>query len=314
MVLSMTRDSRLKIGLIAGVIVIDAALIAAQGLVLPPGHLIRPLGFAALLAVVAWYYQRRRVETFGMCLVGLLQLITFTPAYTVLMYAIAATARPLVDPQLVRLDALCGVHLPDIVEFMARHPQLRAALAMVYNTLLYQMPLLVIVLGFRGDRRPLEQFVLRFMIAALVTSLFFWLCPAEGPFIAYGYEPSPDQQRYLDHFHALRSGERRLVTWVEAEGLITFPSFHTTWALLLAAALRQRRLLFAVSSVLNGLVVLSTLTTGWHYFGDVLGGVLVFGFAVALAAALQSWLYPQPGARAAARGAPEAAPEALAAR
>ena len=108
-----------------------------------------------------------------------------------------------------------------------------------------------------------------------MTAALFFLFPALGPFTAYGFSPNADQTRYLDHLQSLREGRRLLVTWKEAEGLITFPSFHTTWAILLALAFRHRTRLFAASVFLNTLVVISTLTTGWHYLSDVLGGILV---------------------------------------
>jgi membrane-associated phospholipid phosphatase len=71
-------------------------------------------------------------------------------------------------------------------------------------------------------------------------------------------------------------------TWRGAEGLISFPSFHTAWAILLALALRRWRVAFLLSSILNAAVVAATLTTGWHYASDVLGGALVCAVAVAL--------------------------------
>ena len=40
---------------------------------------------------------------------------------------------------------------------MGAHPVLNAVLAIIYNTLLLQMPLIVIVLGFAGRRRPLDE-------------------------------------------------------------------------------------------------------------------------------------------------------------
>jgi membrane-associated phospholipid phosphatase len=77
----------------------------------------------------------------------------------------------------------------------------------------------------------------------------------------------------------LREGVRTAVTWRGAEGLITFPSFHTTWALLLAWAFRGRPRWFVPSAVLNAAVIVATLTTGWHYFADVAAGAAL-GVAV----------------------------------
>ena len=102
-----------------------------------------------------------------------------------------------------------------------------------------QTLVVILLLGFQSDRKPLELFVMRFMIALLITAAVFSIAPARGPFAAYGYEPNPTQQSYLEHLEGLRSGERTVVSLRDAEGLVTFPSFHTAWAILLAANWRR---------------------------------------------------------------------------
>ena len=87
----------------------------------------------------------------------------------------------------------------------------------------------------------------------------------------------PAKAHTLEQLRGLRSGEQRTIGFRDAEGLIAFPSFHTIWAILLALAFRHRRRLFVVAVALNLVVILSTLTTGWHYLSDVLGGGLVVG-------------------------------------
>ncbi len=77
----------------------------------------------------------------------------------------------------------------------------------------------------------------------------------------------------------------------QAEGLITFPSFHATWAILLALSCWHRRWLFALSAVLNGMVLIATLTTGWHYLADVLAGIVMAAVAVAACHWLGLWVY-----------------------
>ena len=42
--------------------------------------------------------------------------------------------------------------------------------------------------------------------------------------------------------------------------------------------------------VLNATVVLSTMTTGWHYASDVVGGVLTALAAVLITRRLEVWL------------------------
>lgn len=119
--------------------------------------------------------------------------------------------------------------------------------------------------------------MLRMMLGVLVVFAIFLVFPAEGPFAGYGFEPSPSQARYREHLRTLRSGERTWFSYQETEGLVTFPSFHTTWALLLIVARRHRMRVLWPFAALNIAVIVSTMTTGWHYFSDVLAGAAVCG-------------------------------------
>ena len=296
----MSRDFKLKACLILGTLAADVVLIIGLDLYFPPGDAVRPILVTALLAGFAVFYHRfRRVPKFVWTSTAMAQLVLFSSCYTILMYSVASTAHPLVDDSLVQVDRWFGFEVPQIVAWADAHPSAQACLQLAYNTLLPQTALIVVILGFLGDRRPLESFMLRFICATLLTAVLFFAYPADGPFSAYDYPPNQSQVRYLEHFDALRSGERTLVTWRGAQGLITFPSFHTTWAILLALALRHRPIIFAVSAALNCAVVAATLTTGWHYVSDVVGGVLVGVTVIALVHCLAMWLYPkeaeQPG-------------------
>ncbi|MFQ5590023.1 MAG: phosphatase PAP2 family protein [Phycisphaerae bacterium] len=290
----VSRDFKLKACLILGTLAADVFLVAGLELYFPLLDAVRPLAVTGLLAGFAVFYHRvRNVPKFVWTSTAMAQLVLFSSCYTVLMYAIAATARPLADDALVQVDRWLGLEVPHIVAWAGVHPQVQLCLQFAYNTLLPQTALIVVILGFLGDRRALETFMLRFMLATLVAAVVFLIYPADGPFSAYGYAPNLSQARYLEHFHALRSGARDLVTWRGAEGLITFPSFHTTWAILLALALRRRPVVFAVSASLNSAVIAATLTTGWHYVTDVVGGLLVAAVVIALVQCLAPWLYPK---------------------
>ena len=69
-----------------------------------------------------------------------------------------------------------------------------------------------------------------------------------------------------------------------------FPSFHVIWAVLSARALWGFRRLRIPVSMLAGLLSVSTMTTGWHYFVDVLGGLVVAEVSILAAKAyLLGW-------------------------
>ena len=258
------------------------ALCGARSLEVPPRDLVPPAALLLALAGMAAYYRRRDEAAFVLSLTALGQIVAFVTCFIVLMYAVATFARPLVDQPLAAFDAWCGVTVPAVRQWAAAHPLVDLLLNFAYDTLLYQTALVLIVLGLTGDRAALEGFIASFMVSALVSLSLFALFPAEGPFVTYGLEPSLDQAQFLDHFRALRDGTRTLATYRGAEGLITFPSYHVAWAIVITWSLRHcRRPLFVTVFGLNLLVIASTMTTGWHYFADVLGGTAVAAASIA---------------------------------
>ena len=287
----MTWDTAAKWLIIAAAVLLDVVLLGTLDLRLDLQSLIRPLGFAVLLTVVGLYYRWRNESDFVLCINALLHLVLFSSSYTILMYCLATFNRPLIDPLLVDIDAGLRCHLPAIVSWAKAHPTVERMLHLAYDTLLPQTALIA-VLGLVGDRRPLEVFVQRFMISALLTAALFYAYPAAGPFEAFGYELSDVQARYMAHFEGLRAGQMETISLQQAEGLITFPSFHATWAILLALSCRHRPWLFALSAVLNGMVLIATLTTGWHYLVDVLAGAIVAVVAIGMCRWLARWTYP----------------------
>lgn len=248
------------------------------------------VGTILLLAPFAVIFDRRGVAPFVNLLTGFLCMVAFNVFLTILTYAGTPLNAPLADDWLMQCDAAMGVHLPSIVSWAANHPTIRLLFDVAYPSVMFSTLLALVVLGLDTELRRMQEFVLTFMLSGLLTTVVFFCLPAEGPFAAYGYAPRPDQQNFLNHFHALRAGQFPVVSLNHIEGLITFPSFHTSWALLLAWGFRHHRWLRIPMLILNLMVVISTLTTGWHYASDVIGGAAVAAMAVFLTQRLRPWL------------------------
>jgi membrane-associated phospholipid phosphatase len=148
---------------------------------------------------------------------------------------------------------------------------------LVYSSVFPQIIAVVVVLGFAADRR-LDVFLIRFMLGGLLTSALFAFLPAQGTCV-YFHQSTPDYYvDVLSELNRLRRGVA-FVSWRDAQGIVTFPSFHTIWAVLLIAAFRGRWLFWPIAA-LNSLVLLSCVTTGMHYFVDVLGGLIVTAIVI----------------------------------
>ena len=277
------RDLKIKSTLILGTALLGYSLLIAHGMRFDYFSAGKVIGTVGLLLPFSVVFSQRRIDTFANLLTGFLCMVVFNLFLTILIYAAAPVANPLADPWLMSVDDSLGVHLPSIVEWTRAHPTFRRILDLAYVSVLPSTVFAIVILGFDRDLRRLREFVLHFILGGLLTAIVFMFLPAEGPFAAYGYQLRVDQQHFLEHFHALRAGNFPVVSMSNLEGLITFPSFHTTWALLIAYAFRHYRWFFLPMLVLNVAVVVATMTTGWHYAADVLGGLLTATAAILLA-------------------------------
>lgn len=283
------RDLKLKCGIIAATGLSAFVLLVVHGMRFDYASAAKAGGTIGLLAPFAVVFANRRIDVFANLLTGFLCMVGFNLCLAVLTYAGTPLNAPLADRWLMRLDHSMGVHLPAIVEWMSEHPSLRRVFGFAYASVLPSTLLALIVLGFDRNVQRLREFVFHFMLAGLLTTLVFFVLPAAGPFASYGYEMRPDQQRFLEHFQQLRDGRFPVVSMSNLEGLITFPSFHTSWAVLLIIAFRHYRWLFVPMAVVNVGVVLSTMTTGWHYASDVVGGLLIVAASWAITRCVMRW-------------------------
>jgi membrane-associated phospholipid phosphatase len=288
---ALQRDDRTMLRLTLLCAALTASLIAAKGLTFPPADAVSPLLVCMLLlGTAAFYHFVRPAPNFVLTAKALMVLVAFSTVYSMMMYGIATGGQPLADALLARCDAALGLSAPATVRWTVDRPAIAWLLGAAYFSLIPQTILAIAWLGLSDRRGNLDTFLVRFMLGGLITAVGFYWWPAAGTYGAAHNLPVPSYcQKCLEHLEALRSGSHTVITWRETEGLITFPSFHTIWALLLAAAFYRTRLFWPLA-LLNVLVVVSTITTGMHYYVDVLAGLLISAFV------MLAWKVPIPAA------------------
>ena len=285
------RDLKLKVLLISVTGCAAFALLIRHRIRLDFSSAGTALGTVGLLLPFAFSFEGRNLQQFSNLLTGFLCMVVFNLFLAILTYAGTPLNAPLTDSLLIQYDAALGIHLPSIVDWFQQHPTLNRTCHLIYSSVLPSTLLALIVLGLDSDVRRLREFVTHYMLAGLITTLIYFLMPAEAPAQAFGYGQTAAQLSFIEHFHALRAGQFPLVSMNNLEGLVTFPSFHTTWALLIAYSLRHYRRLFVPMLLLNVGVAISTVTTGWHYGIDVIGGLLVAALAVLITRISSRWLH-----------------------
>jgi hypothetical protein len=267
----------------AGSVVLLVTLLACKlaSLRIPnPLGLLAALAFAsaAVFVVAICWHEKGKMDLRDATLT--IPWVFFLAAtLPLLVLAAARVDMPLQDANLARLDRLFGISVPQIVSWSSRH----AIGRLISRTYTLLSPLLILAAflpALSGKAKNARQFVLANLVAFAIGLPLFALLPAIGPWYGYHVAATPHQIDCQSAILLFRGPEHR-VTHMDA--IICFPSFHAIWAIFCAAALWGFRLLRLPVALLSGMIVVSTVTTGWHYVSDVVAGVAVAGLSLVIA-------------------------------
>jgi membrane-associated phospholipid phosphatase len=198
---------------------------------------------------------------------------------SLLFYLPVRLGAHLADGTLARADAALGFSSAHLVAWTRAHPRLDAISAWSYESLeVFGIACVALppLLG-RVDR---AQTMLLAIVASVVATLALAaVVPAVGPWETEATPPTPAQAACADVVHRLASGAPYAIDLHFRDPIVALPSWHTIFAVLGALVWRPLRLAWPIAVAWSALIVVSTLTTGWHYPVDVLAGI-----AIALAA------------------------------
>jgi hypothetical protein len=242
------------------------------------------IGFAFLSAIVltlaVYWHERGKTDLRDAALTipwAFLLAVTLSP----LVVAIAKLGMHLQDAHLARIDGLFGISVPQITSWSSHH-WLGTLVNRSYPLLSPLLTLSVFLPALGGKAKNAQQFVMANLIGFFVGLSLFALVPAIGPWYGYGFAGTPHQiecQSALLLFRGAGHSASQL------DAIICFPSFHVMWAMFCVVALWGFRLLRIPVALFSGAIIVSTVTTGWHYFIDVLGGIVVACLSIAIAKA-----------------------------
>lgn len=247
-----------------------------------PASLANIYTFCSALGLAAGYCRWAKFERlFQSCLLVLWSCLLST-LLKFPMYLAARFRAPLRDHALAQIDHGFLFDEAALVHWMASHPWMRTFFGLSYGALFPLMVLGVLLPAVRYRFQAVKELIVATSFATLIGAVLFGFIPAIGPWSVYGYAPSTAQLRCQDLLLGLRAGGRHVIDLNES-GIVCFPSFHTLLAMLSCVALWSIKPLRIPAAVLASCVVLATLTTGWHYLADVIGGLLLTGLSIAAA-------------------------------
>jgi hypothetical protein len=263
--------------------VLSAVLFARSGIGFIWSSLLPSLGIALAAAVILAVYSKLRPdETIRAMSESLLFLFLISPPLAIIEYPLQAYNFPLHDAEFAAIDQAMGFDWMAHITWVGTHPTAGLLLRYAYHSCMIQLALIVIVLSYTRRFAQLRAFLLLFVLTAIVVTVIATVLPAEG---AFAFHKPPTHLRigndplagiyHLDHVRALRAGTMPAVTMERVFGLVTLPSFHVIFAILLAWATRGLRFVFAPAAALNAVVCVSAISIGGHYLIDILTGALM---------------------------------------
>lgn len=245
-------------------------------------------GVCCTLLAAAWFYTavRPSAEIAHMCL-ATLYLILLTGAIAMFSYLLTSLGHPLLDQAYVDIDRFLGFDWLAFLEWTNDRPLLDLMLTLSYHSSMPQIAGLIVLLAMTGRLERINEFLGLFLVTSTTVVVIAGFFPAVGAYVYYIPAPelvanpnSPAGLWHLEQFNGLRDGSLRQIDLSAAEGLVTFPSFHTCLAIIVTWATRDFRAVFCAAAVLNGAVIVSTLPEGGHHLIDVIAGTFITVVAI----------------------------------
>jgi membrane-associated phospholipid phosphatase len=269
------------------VAVSDAILLAETSFRLEASPELRILAGLMALAVVLvicrrWRSFPRITPRLADLTRTVLSLVLFTNAVSILSFILTGILPlPTWDGALATADHALGLNWLDMYQWFTHHPAIEDFAHAVYNSLGPEMLVLLIALELLGDRNHARAFLLWFMVSTIAALCIGTLMPAAGAFVYY-HLPVASTTGYVSQWADLRDGTLRTINPYNYQGLVVFPSFHATLAVLCACAAWPLRIVKIPLLALNLLIILSSPATGGHYFIDIIAGIVLAALTVSL--------------------------------
>ncbi|UXN65920.1 phosphatase PAP2 family protein [Phyllobacterium sp. A18/5-2] len=242
------------------------------------------IGIGAI-AIGQLYRTMRLEEKIALATTASGLFILFTISCSIFNYLLLPVGDRRIDPFLIKLDAMLHYSWPEAVVYVASLPWLASLLRFIYMSSLPQLIVILIILGFLGQRERLHQFLLTGVFGALMAIAFWAVFPSSGP-SAFEILPAEVARSFVvgaaygTELNRLALDGPSFLSPKDALGLIAFPSFHTVMACMAVWFMAQTKRVFPLFLIVNILMLPAILVHGGHHLVDVFAGFIVFGLAL----------------------------------
>jgi len=284
------------LGLAALVIAVDLVWAAGGHFQIDMIAYARLAALAILLLGAGVFYQEKRNEpALAAMLLGASFLVIFSAGASVLNYFLLTVAGSRIDTVLVKADRMMGFDWYHVMVTMANHPMLNALLFRIYNMVLPEVALVLVVLAWSGRIGGAYRYCIALAVGALIAIGVWTLMPSLGAKSLYVLPPEVTKKLTLSvtcdygaALVALLHNGPGYITPADMRGLIAFPSYHGVLAVIMAFYAWQISWLRWPALLFNAVVIVSSPIQGGHHMVDLLGSFPVAALAIFIASRSES--------------------------
>lgn len=250
------------------------------------------VGILIYLVWLEYFLQKRSQRQMARAMSSISIILLVGWLATTIHYSALTFQLPEIDAYLLSVDQSLGFDWESLNNWLTSTPVVDAILAIAYASLLPQLLFVCFFLSKPDYEMNNRNFLNAYCLSLIISVVLAGPWPAHAMCRMAGLETSADPAilgraacAFLPVYDGLRDGTLIRLDWSHIDGLVTFPSFHTTAAILLAWSMRNVPVARWAFLVLNLLMIVATPTHGGHYLIDVIAG----GALAVLSIALVSW-------------------------
>lgn len=241
---------------------------------------------AGAIRLAAPRLRLRHARAVGDCAEFFLVFMLVTLMGAVASYPISAMTSGYSDAALQRIDLALGFNWLAWYRAVAGSQTLQFLGTAAYRSIYLSPALLLAYFAGTRQRGEAYRFIVTFWLSAVITLVLFSFMPAVGPLSYLWHGPiayMPESELWQpDLIPQLRAHAAHVVDLGHLRGIVSAPSFHAAAATLyVGTAWRIRRLRWPLLAV-NAAMLLATPVEGTHYLADILLGIVVASFALAV--------------------------------
>jgi len=218
----------------------------------------------------------------------------FIPLFVVFSYLATISQHPLYDDNFYHFDKSLGFNWLNYLNLVNRNAWLNGLLEGAYHST-FQIPTLFLGLAVFGKHIRLYSVMLSLILSVIICIIVSHFFPAVGNATYLGIDPQkfPNVEMAAGYvqvadLHQMREGSRT-IDLSQMKGVITFPSFHTCLAIILAWGFWSVRLLRYPFLLVNMVMLAAIPVTGGHYLADMVAGAVIALLVISGTSRFTSW-------------------------